>query len=277
EDHLDCYQDLGDIYRAFRRFCGNISQNGFVVVNNDPRNCGCYVPETVKKITFGFKPHNDFQITEARFQHPDNRFTLTGKSIRENFTVPFPGNHNILNAAAGAVLALELGLSVEHIQKELANFSGVQRRFDILYSAPDLIVLDDYAHHPTEVRATLAAARSHYGQRRIVAYVQPHTYSRTVALLEQWPEAFAAADVVLIGAIYASREKDTQGLYTHLATDLVERIAVRHPSVTYVGNIAAATAAALQCLRPGDVLLTMGAGDGNLIGEAVLKKLQMER
>jgi len=127
-------------------------------------------------------------------------------------------------------------------------------------------VIDDYAHHPTEVRATLAAARSRYGGRRIVVYFQPHTYSRTRQLLDDWAVAFGDADVVLVGDIYAARESDTLGIDSQLVAGRIE-----HPDVRAVDGMQHAVSELLDLLRPGDVLLTLGAGDGYKVGEAVLK------
>jgi UDP-N-acetylmuramate--alanine ligase len=126
------------------------------------------------------------------------------------------------------------------------------------------------------VRATLAAARARYGQRRLVAYVQPHTYSRTEALLDDWPAAFVDADIVLVGAIYAAREQDEDGSRAALVHRIVESIAATHGEVLYVGPVSEAATAVCRMVQPGDVLLTMGAGDGNQIGEAVLSYLQAE-
>jgi UDP-N-acetylmuramate--alanine ligase len=133
-------------------------------------------------------------------------------------------------------------------------------------------VIDDYAHHPTEVRATLAAARTRYPNQRIVVYLQPHTYSRTKALLDEWANAFHEADMVLIGAIYAARERDTLGIDS---ATLARRI--DQPGVRTVGGIDHASAELLTILQPGDVLLTLGAGDGYKVGETILGMLRAER
>jgi UDP-N-acetylmuramate--alanine ligase len=137
--------------------------------------------------------------------------------------------------------------------------------------AGGVTVIDDYAHHPTEARATLAAARSRFGERRIVAYLQPHTYSRTRALLGEWATAFGDTDIVLIGEIYAARERDTLGLDSAAVAKAID-----HPNVHAVGGMEHAVATLLGLLKPGDVLLTLGAGDGYRVGERVLEELRVK-
>jgi UDP-N-acetylmuramate--alanine ligase len=190
------------------------------------------------------------------------------------YHVGIPGIHNIKNALAAIAVADAAGLDSTLVAQALRSFRGTARRFELRGEVAGVTVVDDYAHHPTEVRATLAAARARYGQRRLVAYVQPHTYSRTEALLDDWPAAFADADVVLVGAIYAAREKDEDGSRAALVYRIVESIAATHGEASYVGNVPEAATAVCRMVQPGDVLLTMGAGDGNQIGEAVLSYLQ---
>jgi UDP-N-acetylmuramate--alanine ligase len=184
-----------------------------------------------------------------------------------------PGLHNIRNALAAAAVGDLLGLERSAVLGALGSFRGTARRLEHKGEAGGVTVFDDYAHHPTEVRATLAAARARYVGRRLVVYVQPHTYSRTVALLDQWPGAFAEADMVLVGDIYAAREQPPAGLTpADLLAQLVERIAAVHADVTAVGPPDAAVAQVAARLLPGDVLITCGAGDGYLIGEAIAQQ-----
>jgi UDP-N-acetylmuramate--alanine ligase len=181
------------------------------------------------------------------------------------------GDHNVRNATAAIAVAHALGLNLAEATLALMEFGGTERRFEVKGEAGGVTVIDDYAHHPTEVRATLQAARARYGRRRLVAYVQPHTYSRTRALLDEWPAAFGDADIVLVGEIYGARERDHGGDMS--AELLAHRIAALHPAARAVGDLSDATAAVRALLRPGDVLLTMGAGDGNQVGERILTEL----
>lgn len=189
-----------------------------------------------------------------------------------NWQLRLPGAHNVRNAVAAIAATRAAGVPLSAAAEALAAYRGAGRRFELKGEAAGITVIDDYAHHPTEVRVNLAAARGRYPQRRIVAYLQPHTYSRTEALLADWAETFHDADVVRIGAIYAARETDTQGL-----NDEVVAAQIRHPDVRAVGDLDQATQALLDVLQPGDVLLTLGAGDGYQVGERVLEKLTQKR
>jgi UDP-N-acetylmuramate--alanine ligase len=182
-------------------------------------------------------------------------------------TLALPGAHNVRNALAALAVADLLGADLPAAAAALATFRGTARRFEVKGEVNGVTVIDDYAHHPTEVRATLAAARQRYPGRRIVAYLQPHTFSRTTALLEQWAGACADANVVLVGDIYAARET---GDAAELARTLVAALQTTCADVRYSGDIPASTAAARALLQSGDVLLTLGAGDGYRVGEAIL-------
>jgi UDP-N-acetylmuramate--alanine ligase len=184
--------------------------------------------------------------------------------------IQLAGDHNVRNALAALAAAHTAGAPLGAIATALASYRGAGRRFELKGVAGGVTVIDDYAHHPTEARATLAAARSRYPGQRIVAYLQPHTYSRTRALLDDWATAFDAADVLLIGEIYAARETDTHDID---AAAMAARIA--HPKARTAGSLDAAVAALLDLLRPGDVLLTLGAGDGYKVGERILARLQV--
>jgi UDP-N-acetylmuramate--alanine ligase len=179
-----------------------------------------------------------------------------------------PGAHNVRNALAAVAACTALGVPLGVIIEGLARYQGVARRFELKGEIAGITVIDDYAHHPTEVRATLAAARERYPNRRVVAYLQPHTYSRTKALLLDWPSAFDDADIVLIGDIYAARERDTLGMSA-------EQLAVTiGPQATAVGGIDEAVTQILARLQPNDILLTLGAGDGYQVGIFVLERLR---
>jgi len=183
--------------------------------------------------------------------------------------VQVPGRHNILNALAALAASAELGVEFGAAVAALTRFRGTERRFEVKGQAAEVTVVDDYAHHPTEIRATLAAARLKYPGRLIWAVFQPHTYSRTAALMHDFVQAFDDADHVLVTAIYAAREPDTLGVS---GASLVARM--DHPDVAYAETLDRAVAILLERVRPGDVVITLGAGDGYLIGERLLLGLQ---
>ncbi len=286
-DHPDIYASPDEYDDAFAAFVAECE--GPILTCGDDgvgRWAQAAYERDLPVITYGLAESNDYQAVLVEDQNP-TQFRVrrskvlpavvhTGKPVSPDnvYQLSVPGLHNIRNALAVLAVADIFGLDDELVAETLRAFRGTARRFELKGEAGGVTVIDDYAHHPTEVRATLAAARHRYGGRRIVAYVQPHTYSRTSALLEEWPGAFADADVVLVGAIYAAREQDSDGAHARMAEAVTGRIARQHPDVTYVGDVAAATAAARRLLRPGDVLLTLGAGDGNRVGAAVLEQVE---
>jgi UDP-N-acetylmuramate--alanine ligase len=181
-----------------------------------------------------------------------------------------PGAHNVRNAMAALAAAALLGADLSAAALALAGFRGAARRFELKGEAGGIVVIDDYAHHPTEVQATLAAARARYPQRRIVAYVQPHTFSRTTALREAWAGACGTADLLLVGDVYAARE---QGDAAATARELAATLVAAGVDARYVGTVAAASTALLALARPGDLVLTLGAGDGDAVGRSLLEHL----
>jgi UDP-N-acetylmuramate--alanine ligase len=183
-----------------------------------------------------------------------------------------PGNHNVRNALAAIALGRELGIDFAQICRALASFGGVRRRFQMMGEVADIMVIDDYAHHPTEIKVTLAAARQRFPGRRLWAVWQPHTFSRTRLLMDEFAESFREADRVIALDIYRSRESNDTGIST---TDVVSRMA--HPNVVYIPGREEAAAYLLERVNPGDVILTLGAGDGNLVGEWVLNGLKQQR
>ncbi|HMO56412.1 MAG TPA: Mur ligase family protein [Roseiflexaceae bacterium] len=207
---------------------------------------------------------------DARGTHFDiwryDRATF-GTRLLGTFHMQLAGDHNVRNALAASAAATLLGVPLDAIRSALAAYHGTKRRFELKGEAGGVVVIDDYAHHPTEVRATLAAARARFGNRRLVVYMQPHTYSRTRALLDSWHGACADADLVRVGAIYAAREPfDPAITAAHLAAQL------GHPDAVAVGDVAEAAEALAALVQPGDVLVTLGAGDGYRVGEILLER-----
>jgi len=249
----------------------------------------------VAVVRYGFAPDNTYRVlpqsdpSGAGKRSGSPGWTIAYGSATEEVQVVLhlevPGRHNVANALAAVCVADVLGIDTDAAARSLGSFQGVARRFEHKGEVDGITVIDDYAHHPTEVRATLAATRLRYGKRRIVAYVQPHTFSRTQALLEQWSDALQEADVVYVGAIYASREAGQEVLApsTNLAADealakvLIEKIAGTCHHVLYAGRVEDAPLLIQTHVQPGDVVLTMGAGDGFLVGERLLELLRHQQ
>jgi UDP-N-acetylmuramate--alanine ligase len=295
-DHPDIYPTREDYTQAFAEFaretegvivtCGDGSLEDW-----DYRARASDIPF----ITYGLEEPNDYRAifpdnphqTGLRWQQGAYQQTFrlrqtkdlpyvvhTSKSLQPadtDYRLRLPGLHNVRNALAVIVVAQIFGLDSETTNRALYDFRGTARRFELKGEEQGITVIDDYAHHPTEVRATLTAARTYFGPRRIVAYLQPHTYSRTEALLNEWPAAFGNADVILIGDIYGAREAESAEAARALAQQLARQASKRNPAVQYVGDLESATKTACWLLRPGSVFLTMGAGDGDQVGEQVLE------
>jgi UDP-N-acetylmuramate--alanine ligase len=200
-----------------------------------------------------------------------------------------PGRHNVLNALAALAATSAVGVDFETAAAALTRFRGTARRFEVKGQAAGVTIVDDYAHHPTEIRATLEAARLKFPGRALWVVFQPHTFSRTAAMLDGFASAFSEADHVLVTSIYAARERNTLGVS---GSDVVARMVspvsasghavsqrpngdiVRHPDARYVPSLDSAVAVLLERVRPGDVVMTLGAGDGYLVGERVLDGLK---
>jgi len=276
-DHPDCYQNVDTMQDAFRRFALLLPKGGTLVGCADqPRVRQLMVesglPASVNRVTFGLE-RGDWQAEDVRpndLGGSDFRVMTQGRTARE-CRIAIPGTQNVSNCLAVLAVVQSVGLDMEQVLPCLPHFHGVKRRFEVKGDAGGVTVVDDYAHHPTQVRATLAAARQRFGTRRIWAFFQPHTYSRTRALLGELAASFDAADHVLVAEIYAAREKDTLGVS---GRDIVGQMV--HRDARFVSSLEEATVLLCEELRPGDVLVTLGAGDGYLVGERVLTRLSAQ-
>jgi len=272
-DHPDCFADLEAVSADFLRFLQLVPEGGTLVGCADQARVVDLLRQAtqgraVTAVTYGLRAEGDWQARDVcvnEWGGSDFDVWHAGQVVGRA-RLRLVGLHNVSNALAVLAVVDRLGLDLAQVLEILPRFHGVRRRFEIKGEAQGVIVIDDYAHHPTEIRATLAAARRRFGQRPLWVFFQPHTYSRTRALLDEFAVSFGDADHVLISEIYAAREKDDLGIH---ARDLVQR--VRHPDVRYVATLPEASALLQAELRPGDVLLTLGAGNGDQVGESVLQ------
>jgi UDP-N-acetylmuramate--alanine ligase len=281
-DHPDCFRDLDEVTEAFIKFVSLVPEDGSVVGCGDEDRVRAVIEELAESkgkrgrpqvVTYGLSAGVDWQAVEIRANEVGgNDFVVLreGQSVGA-FGLQLPGLHNVKNALAAIAVADHLGLDLAGVGTALREFRGTKRRFEHKGTADGVIVIDDYAHHPTEIRATLAAARGRYPDRQIWAVFQPHTYSRTKALLTEFAESFGYADHVIVVDIYPAREYDNLGVS---AADIVARMA--HPDARHIAGLDEAIGYLTQRLKPGDVLITLGAGDGYLVGEGVLAGLGQE-
>ena len=225
-----------------------------------------------RAITYGTSAQADLRVTHSAAGHMASQFQLAfrGRDLG-CFRLRVPGAHNALNAAAAAAVGLELEVPVEEIREALERFTGVERRFQVLGSEGGITVIDDYGHHPTEIQATLAAARA-CRFRRVHVLFQPHRYTRTQALLDDFARAFHQADSVFVLDIYGASEKPIEGVSSRA---LVERIrAFGHRDAHYHGAMDAGIARVIEEAREGDAIITLGAGSISQAGAAILEQLR---
>lgn len=273
EDHLDYFKDLSAIIDCFRAFAEKTPDDGLLIVNKDDENAMAAVSGVQKPcVTFSAKDESaDFAATNIEFKaNGCAAFTVLkqGATFMEA-SLTVPGMHNVLNALATIAAADFMGVSPADIQKGFDAFTGACRRFEVKGKFRDAIVIDDYAHHPTEIKATLKTARTAAGEHKVWCVFQPHTYTRAHMLRAEFSESFADCDGVFLVDIYAAREKDTGLIH---ARDVAEDIGKKTHNATYVGSFEEAEKALSQRAAAGDYLITMGAGDVYKIGESLLSK-----
>ena len=272
-EHLDHYASLDEIRAAFIEFLNKVPFYGAVIACLDDPNVQSILPEIKRRtITYGTSAQADVEATEILCGPFASDFRLRHRTLDlGRFHLAIPGRHNVLNATAAVVVALELEVQPDTIREALATFSGVDRRFQVRGIEQGITVIDDYGHHPTEIRATLDAARL-CGFRRIHVLFQPHRYTRTFHLMDEFAGSFHQADSLFVMDIYAASEQPIEGV---TAESLVERIRqFGHRGVQYVGNIDRGVEALAGVVQEGDAVLTLGAGNVWQAGEKLLDKLK---
>ncbi len=272
-EHLDHYGDLDAIRAAFLAFVNKVPFYGAAVLCLDQPNIQQMIPEVEKRvITYGLEASADLTARRLEFAGATARFEVMrrGRALG-TAALQVPGRHNVLNALAAVAVGLDLDMPFDAIQRALAGFTGVQRRFQIRGESRGVLVVDDYGHHPAEIRATLAAARAGY-DRRVLTVFQPHRYSRTQHLRQEFLTAFNQSDVLVVMDIYGAGEAPIPGVH---ARDLAEGIAAHgHREVHYMnGDRAAIVDFLCESTRSGDLVLTLGAGDVSALGAEVLARL----
>lgn len=280
-DHPDCYPSVEEYHNAFTRFVSQLKPGGALLACLDDPGASAMLealPQGCRAVTYGLDARADYSAIAAGGQNraSPTQFEIVHHPpesepvILTTICLQLPGRHNLSNALAVTALMHLLGMPPNKVAEALASFSGTVRRFELRGESNGVTIIDDYAHHPTEIKATLSAARSRYAGRRIWAVWQPHTFSRTQALLEDFCAAFDDADQVLVTEIYPAREKP--GSFS--ASQVVERMA--HPAVRFTPTLAETSRHLLQHVQPGDVVLVLSAGDADRIGGEVLQGLEKQ-
>lgn len=275
-DHLDTYRDIEDIKSAFTQYANSVPFFGAsILCLDDP-----IVQEIVSHIdrrvtTYGTSRQAEIRAENVIQEGLLTRFTVVshGRPLGE-ISVQTPGLHNVRNALAAIAVAIELEIDFEKIKSGLEKFTGVQRRFQKVGEHDDILIIDDYAHHPTEITATLSAAHDGWVDRRIVAIFQPHLYSRTRDFREGFARAFFNADVLVVTDIYGAREKPIEGVSGKLLADLAAKFG--HRNVHYVDDKEQLPEYLAEIVQAGDTVITMGAGDIWRYGRRLLDRLSKE-
>ena len=271
-DHLDCYRDLEDIKGAFIQFASRVPFYGFVALCLDEPALIDIMPQLSKKkiITYGLNPQADVQASEI--SHKENTSTFTVSRNDNNLgtvTIQVPGKHNVQNALAAISVGLELGVPFEKIKPGIEKFTGVYRRWEKKGEVDGVTVYDDYAHHPTECKATLSGAKAGW-RRRVVCVFQPHLYSRTRDFYEEFAKSFLLSDVLVVTDVYPAREEPIQGITGELIVNAAKQFG--HKEVHYVQDKKQVPAFLKTHVKKGDIVITMGAGDIWKFGEEFLKQ-----
>ncbi len=274
-EHLDHYRNLEEIQKAFLEFINKVPFYGLAILCLDQENVQALIPQVQKRyVTYGLSSQANFRAADISYHGLTTSFRVFANE-RElgQISIQMPGLHSVYNALAAIATASELDVNFEIVRQALGSFSGVQRRFQIKGEWDGVMVVDDYGHHPTEIKATLSAAKSGWGRRTVVVF-QPHRYSRTRDLFKEFLTAFNQADVLFLTGIYSAGEDpipgvDVQGLYEGIKGH-------GHKDVTLVLDKSAILDRLLPRLKPGDMVFTLGAGDVWKTGEALIKKLKTE-
>ncbi len=278
-EHMDCYRDMADVEHAFIEFMDRVPFYGMAVVCNDDDHLRALLPQLRRRVvTYGFRPDSDFRVSDSETlaadgrEQPMSRFRVEyrGQSLGD-FHLHVPGRHNILNATAAIAVGVGLEVAPDAVRGGLAEFRGVDRRFQVRGRVGEISVIDDYGHHPTEIRATLAAARQ-CGYQRIHVVFQPHRYTRTQDLADQFATAFADADSLFVLDIYAASEPPIEGVTGERLARHIASLGRRQ--ATYAACFGDAIEQVNAAARPGDMILTLGAGSVSQLGPQILERLE---
>ncbi|HET57210.1 MAG TPA: UDP-N-acetylmuramate--L-alanine ligase [Deltaproteobacteria bacterium] len=269
-EHLDYYRDIEDIKDAFIRFANSVPFYGAAIVCIDCPHVRAILPKIKRRvITYGMTGEADYRAFDVAFENMTSRYSLScGGEPVGNVTLRVPGLFNVYNSLAAIAAARELDVPFREAQEGIGTFSGVHRRLEVKGSKNNVLVVDDYGHHPTEIRETLKTARQVWSGRLVVVF-QPHRYSRTKALLADFAGAFDEADEVILTDIYGAGEKPIPGINASLLRETLERAG--HPRVRYIKTFDEIVATLRRETSPGDTLITLGAGTIWQVGEMFLE------
>lgn len=274
-EHLDIYKDLDDIKNTYLTFASRVPFYGAVIACIDEPHLKEIFPDLKKRIiTYGLSEEAEIRAINLSHKSGESIYTLVNEGVEMGeIQLHMPGEHNVKNSLAVVALALELDLSFDVIAKTLSEFEGIRRRFEIKRRISGIMIVDDYAHHPTEVKSSLSAAKTGW-DRRIIAVFQPHLYSRTRDFADEFGESFNHADILVVTDIYAAREAPIEGVSGELIAEAAKKAG--HKNVHYIPDMDKIADFLLETARDNDMIITIGAGDIFKVGEDVINKLEQK-
>jgi UDP-N-acetylmuramate--alanine ligase len=274
-EHMDYYKDMTDVRKCFEDFVNKVPFYGAAILCLDDPHVQAVIPHVERRrVTYGLSAQADVSAHGIRFDEGfGSSFTVwRGSEVIGDIALRVPGLHNVYNSLAAIAVGLELQIPFEQIQGGLSEFTGAERRFQRKGEEAGVLVVDDYGHHPTEIKATLAAAKIGSAGRRIVVLFQPHRYSRTHDLMEEFARSFNNADVLFVTDIYAASEDPIEGVTGEILTEAIKSYG--HKNAQYVGPLEGAAETLREQVRAGDLVITLGAGTINRVGDQLLKLLR---
>lgn len=273
DDHLDYYKTLDNIKNTFVQFVNKVPFYGSIILCGEDENIKSIIPRITRKYyTYGRGKNYDFYAENIVYEEMHTEFDLcfSGKNLGR-LKLHFPGAHNVLNSLGAAAVGIELGVGFEKIRKAFLDFTGVSRRLEVKARKKDIVFIDDYGHHPTEIRVTLETIKSIWPERRLLVIFQPHRYTRTRDLAKKFGPSFNSVSRIWLTDIYSAGEKPIPGISSSLILESFP--AEKRETVTLISDREAIIKEVVKSLRPQDVLVTLGAGDVYKIGEEILNKI----
>ncbi len=259
-EHTDCYKDLNDIETAFLQFCNSVPFYGTVILCSDSDSLMRIMPKIKRPITtYGLNKNSDYYAKNIEYSENRAKYDLfyKNKDLGE-ININVPGKHNVLNSLASIALGMEIEVPLDQIKKGINSYKGVRRRFEIKKNKTDIFVVDDYAHHPTEVKATINAAKNGWNKRTVCVF-QPHLFSRTRDFYKEFAQSLLRSDIIIITEIYPAREKPIDGISSMLILDELSHLG--HSYTHHLDNLNNLNNILEDIVQPGDMVITMGAGD----------------
>ncbi|MEO7539194.1 MAG: UDP-N-acetylmuramate--L-alanine ligase [Pyrinomonadaceae bacterium] len=275
KEHMESYKGMDDVVECFTDFVNKVPFYGAAIIGLDDPNVQLIIPHIKRRrVTFGLTAQADVSAHDIRYGDTfSSTFTVRkGHEVLGEIELPVPGKHNVYNALAATTVALEMEIPFTAIAEAFKGFKNANRRFQFKGEAAGITVVDDYGHHPTEIVATLSAAKQSGGGRRTVVVFQPHRYSRTKELMDDFVVAFNNADVLFILDIYAASEQPIEGITAETLTENIRRYG--HKNAAYIGDLKTATEKVCQVLQPGDLVITLGAGSITTLSDEILSNIK---